>query len=203
MGIFSGIGEFLFGKAPDVGAAQGQITQGKDDALQSLQMGLNQATGTLQPTINQSSELSTQLQNLLMGNTPTNQIPGFNAMSNARRDAVSDFGTGMGGAGKFFSGSMAEGAANIGGGMQNQFLQQAIQNLMMGAQPGQQMQSNLAGMQMGTGTAGANIQSGAGLNAANLTMGDQSQGIFGDLLSAAGTLGGAYLGSQTPTVPEV
>lgn len=218
MGIFSNIGEFLFGKKPDVAGAQAQvqqgtqqgvsaITQGQNQALQNLMMGLSDATSTLQPTINQSQGYATSIQDLLMGKTPIEAIPGYNAMVQARGDAVGDLGTGMAGTGKFFSGTTAEGAANIGGAMQNQFLQQYLNNLMGAAAPGQQMQSQLAGMQMGAGTTGAqipmtagtniaNLYSGGGANLANLTMGDQSQGVFGDILGAAATLGGAYLGNK-------
>jgi len=220
MGIFSGVGEFLFGKKPDVAAAQAQmqqgtqqgvsaINQGQNQALSQLLMGLNNASSTLQPTINQGNQYQNDIRSLLMGNSDISQMPGYNAMSSSRRDAIGDLGTGMAGTGKFFSGTTAEQAANIGGGMENQFRQQLLQNLFMGAQPGQQATNQLAGFQMGAGqtgaqipmTAGANIAnlySGGGNAMANMTMADQSQGAFGDILGAAATLGGAYLGAKAP-----
>jgi len=183
------------------------IEQGSAEALQNLQMGLTDATGTLQPSIGQGQQLTGELQNLLMGNTPIDQIPGFNAMSDARRQAVGDLGTGMAGTGKFFSGTTASRAGDIGGAMQNQLMQQRIQNLMMGAQPGQQATSQLAGMQMGAGTTGAQIPMTAGTNIANIIMGQQAQqqqaqqaadanqsGFLSDVLGLAGTVGGFLMG---------
>jgi hypothetical protein len=224
MGLFSNIGEFLFGHGPDVEGAQSQLADASQQAqstvsasqapaLQQLQMGLSDASSTLQPAIGQGNELSSELQNLLMGNTQMSEIPGYNAMSNARREAVGDLGTGMAGTGKFFSGTTAERAGDIGGAMQNQLMQQRIQSLMMGAQPGNQATSQLAGMQMGAGTVGANIplsiansiagmQMGAGTNAANITMADQTEGAIGDILGAVGTIGGAVAG-RPPAAPGV
>jgi hypothetical protein len=196
MGLFSNIGEFLFGKGPDTEAAQSALASGNQDALANIVMGLNQAQGTLQPMIDQSTGYNSKIANMLMGKTDPTTIPGYNAMTNARREAVGDLGTGMAGTGKFFSGSTAEGAANIGGSMQNQLMQQYLSNLMMGAQPGNQAATNLAGMQMGGGTSGANIMAGGGANMANMIMADQSEGVFGDILGAAATLGGAYLGGK-------
>ena len=225
MGIFSGVGEFLFGKGPDVGAAQDfatqgtqqatqAITQGQQDALSQLRMGLTGAESTLQPTIAQGEQYQQDIRNLLMGGSDISTMPGYDAMSNARRSAVGDLGTGMAGTGKFFSGTTAERAADIGGGMENQFRQQLLQNLFMGAQPGQQASSQLAGMKMGAGTAGAqipmaaganiaNLLQSSGANLANLQMGDQSKGVFGDILGAAATLGGAYMGSKPPATSGV
>lgn len=197
MGLFSNIGEFLFGKKPDAAGAQSALTQGKDAALSNMTMGLNQAQGTLQPTINRGNQYQDDIQNLLMGKTNISSIPGFNAMSDARRDAVSDLGTGMAGTGKFFSGTTADRAADIGGSMQNQFLQQYLNNLVMGAQPGQQATNQLAGFQMGTGTNMANTNMVAGSNMGNMIMADQSDGAFGDILGAAASLGGAYMGSKS------
>lgn len=196
MGLFSNIGEFLFGKKPDAAAAQSALTSGNDAALSKLMMGVNQAQSSLQPMISQSTGYNAEIANMLMGKTDPTTIPGYNAMTNARREAVGDLGTGMAGTGKFFSGSTAEGAAEIGGSMQNQLMQQYLNNLMMGAQPGNQAATNLAGMKMGAGTSGANILSSGGANMANMIMGDQSQGAFGDILGAAATLGGAYLGGK-------
>lgn len=196
MGLFSNIGEFLFGKSPDAAGAQSALTQGKDAALSNMTMGLNQARGTLQPTIDRGNHYQDDIRSLIMGKTDISSIPGFNAMSDARREAVGDLGTGMAGTGKFFSGTTADRAADIGGSMQNQFLQQYLNNLVMGAQPGQQATNQLAGFQMGTGTNMANTNMGAGSNMGNMIMADQSEGAFGDILGATATLGGAYLGGK-------
>ena len=189
------------------------IEAGKEEALQNLQMGLADATGTLQPAIGQGQQLSGELQSLLMGNTPINQIPGYNAMTSARQEAVGDLGTGMAGTGKFFSGTTAERAGDIGGAMQNQLMQQRIQNLMMGAQPGQQATGQLAGMQMGAGTTGAQIPMTAGTNIANIIMAQQQAqaakdaadaankgGFLSDVLGLAGTVGGFLMGGPAGAV---
>ena len=176
-----------------------------DQALSSIQMGLDQATSTLDPNIGRSEELSGMLQSLLMGNTPTSSLPGYNAMTMARKDAIGDLATNNAGMGKFFSGTTAEQAADIGGSMENQLLQQTIQNLMMGAQPGQQMGGQLAGMQMGAGTASAQVplniaqmqmqQNMANQQAQAATEANES-GFWEDVLGGVATVGGALLASD-------
>ena len=184
-----------------------EIRRGETQAMQNLQIGLGDATKTLQPTIDIGNQYTGDIRNLLMGRTDVSTLPGYNAMTMARRDAISDLGTGMAGTGKFFSGTTAEQASDIGGAMQNQFMQQYLNNLMMGAQPGQQATSQLAGYQMGAGQTGAQIPMTAGTNIANMMMGqqqlaaqqaqankDRKAGFWGDILGTVGTIGGFMLG---------
>ena len=97
--------------------------------------------------------------------------------------------------------------------MQNQLMQQRIQNLMMGAQPGQQATGQLAGMQMGAGTTGAQIPMTAGTNIANIIMAQQQAqaakdaadaankgGFLSDVLGLAGTVGGFLMGGPAGAV---
>ena len=182
-------------------------------AMQNLQMGLTDASTTLQPTIDQGNQYQQGIMEMLMGSGDVSGMPGYNAMQSARQDAIGDLGTGMAGTGKFFSGTTAEQAANIGGAMENQFRQQALQNMFMGAQPGQQATNQLAGFQMGAGQTGAQIPMTAGSNIANMMMGqqqlaaqqaqakkDRKAGMFGDILGLAGTVGGFMLGGPPGAV---
>lgn len=139
-------------------APQKQTIEGAgEESLQAIQQGLGQATGTLSPLTSQAGTLTPEITKFLMGGTPNAQIPGVENMLMARREAIGDLGTGMAGTGKFFSGSTAEQASEIGGAMSNQLRQQYLNNLMRGAAPGQNAMGQLAGIQMGAGTASAQI----------------------------------------------
>lgn len=129
-----------------------------------------------------------KIQNLLMGQTPVNQIPGYQNMLAARGEAIDDLSTIQSGLGKFFSGSTAEQAAGIGGQLQNQLMQQRLSNLGMG-------------LSQATGLAGQGY--GQAQDIANLLMGGQAasnqyamqgagarQQAMGDILGAAGTAAG-------------
>lgn len=194
------------------------VTQQAQDALQT---GMGDVAATLDPDVQRAQQYSEQLQNLLMGQTPIETLPGYDAMVAARQEGVGDLATMMGGAGKLFSGTTAEGAADIGGALQNQLMQQTIANLMGAAQPGQQMTSQLAGYRMGTGQQMAQLpfqQAGLDLQTQGMNIQQQQfmedlafrreqyrqalkeqaaankSGFMGDLLGGLGTVGGFMLG---------
>jgi hypothetical protein len=139
--------------------------------------------------IERAQPFQTAMSDLIMGRTPIESIPGYNAFSNARRDAIGDLGTGMAGTGKFFSGTTAEEASTLGGGMQQDFLQNYLQNLRMGMTSA----GDISGLDIGGVSDVSNLVMGGMNQAGNLDIagaGVRRQSM-GDLLGAAGTLAGA------------
>jgi hypothetical protein len=178
VGEFTGAGQEQ--RAMEAEAARmRELTEGRAGATEAA---YQQAIGRMQP-------FQTAMSDLVMGRTPIESIPGYNAMSTARREAIGDLGTGMAGTGKFFSGTTAEQASDIGGQLQNQLIQQQLQNLQMGMSGAGQM----GGMDIGGATDISNLLMGGMGQAGQLDIG--AAGVrresMGDILGAAGTLAGA------------
>jgi len=126
-------------------AARGDVSGGRDRALQALNPALAQATGNVQTGIDQARQslvpgfasaremLSPHMQrteraaqrfeDMLYGErTPLEQTRGYGAMERGRKSAIDDLVTNRAGLGKLFSGSTAEQAADIGGAMEMSLL---------------------------------------------------------------------------------
>lgn len=182
----------------EAGNLSGRInTAPQNEPVVGIQGGLTSAMDLLAPHMQGTQQAYDRFQNELFGNpTATQNLPGYGSMVSARGDAIDDLVTGRAGFGKLFSGSTGEAAADIGGSMEQNLRNNYLNMLMGETQAGRNLATQGAGMQMGGAQSIANILMGqeqmqAAQNQANA---DRKTGFWGDLLGAAGTVGGFLLG---------
>lgn len=172
-------------------------TTHQNEPVAGIQGGLNSAMDLLAPHMQGTQQAYDRFQNELFGNpTATQNLPGYGSMVSARGDAIDDLVTGRAGFGKLFSGSTGEAAADIGGSMEQNLRNNYLNMLMGETQAGRNLATQGAGMHMGAGQSIANLLMGQEqMQAAqDQASSDRKTGFWGDLLGAAGTVGGFLLG---------
>lgn len=147
----------------------------------------------LDPYLQGSQNAYSRFQQELLGTpTATQDLPGYGSMVSARGDALEDLATGKAGMGKLFSGSTGQQAADIGGGMEQQLRNQFMSMLSGEAGAGRNMASQATGF--GLQEDQMDLQREAMMRNAQSQDDAGQRGFWGDLLGAAGTVGGTLVG---------